>query len=229
MQKKYILAGVILINSALMVSCNLTDDIEISKEDHPAILVKETRIDNLIASREDYKSRFEILQNERMADKKLVDSNSSDSKALGVLGEKEWAVATDSLNVRSDASTDSALVTSFSRGHVLEELAVVKDHTGKEWVKFQVNGQDAFVMKDYLTKKAIEKPESKYKVVVPTINVRKKASEESDIVGEMKYFEEFSVFGEEKDSQNRTWLKIKLGEGEGSYGYVLSDLCVVVD
>ena len=64
--------------------------------------------------------------------------------------EKTMKVTTDVLNMRSEASTNSDIVTKLKKDDELKVIEETKDDDGATWVKVDFNGQVGFVSKEFL-------------------------------------------------------------------------------
>lgn len=64
--------------------------------------------------------------------------------------EKTMKVTTDVLNLRSEASTNSDIVTKLKKDDELKVIEETKDDDGATWVKVDFNGQVGFVSKEFL-------------------------------------------------------------------------------
>lgn len=64
--------------------------------------------------------------------------------------EKTMKVTTDVLNMRSEASTNSDIVTKLNKDDELKVIEETKDDDGATWVKVDFNGQVGFVSKEFL-------------------------------------------------------------------------------
>ncbi|MCI6000892.1 MAG: SH3 domain-containing protein [Finegoldia magna] len=64
--------------------------------------------------------------------------------------EKTMKVTTDVLNMRSEASTNSDIVTKLKKDDELKVIEETKDDDGTTWVKVDFNGQVGFVSKEFL-------------------------------------------------------------------------------
>ena len=63
---------------------------------------------------------------------------------------KTMKVTTDVLNMRSEASTNSSIVTKLKKNDELKVIEETKDDDGATWVKVDFNGQVGFVSKEFL-------------------------------------------------------------------------------
>lgn len=64
--------------------------------------------------------------------------------------EKTMKVTTDILNLRSEASTNSSIVTKLKKNDELKVIEETKDDDGVTWVKVDFNGQVGFASKEFL-------------------------------------------------------------------------------
>lgn len=64
--------------------------------------------------------------------------------------EKTMKVTTDILNMRSEASTNSSIVTKLKKNDELKVIEETKNDDGTTWVKVDFNGQVGFVSKEFL-------------------------------------------------------------------------------
>lgn len=63
---------------------------------------------------------------------------------------KTMKVTVDILNLRSEASTNSDIVTKLKKDDELKVIEETKDDDGATWVKVDFNGQVGFVSKEFL-------------------------------------------------------------------------------
>lgn len=63
---------------------------------------------------------------------------------------KTMKVTADVLNMRSEASTNSSIVTKLKKDDELKVIEETKDDDGATWVKVDFNGQVGFVSKEFL-------------------------------------------------------------------------------
>ena len=63
---------------------------------------------------------------------------------------KTMKVTTDVLNMRSEASTNSSIVTKLKKNDELKVIEETKNDDGTTWVKVDFNGQVGFVSKEFL-------------------------------------------------------------------------------
>lgn len=64
--------------------------------------------------------------------------------------EKTMKVTADILNLRSEASTNSDIVTKLKKDDELKVIEETKNDDGTTWVKVDFNGQVGFVSKEFL-------------------------------------------------------------------------------
>lgn len=64
--------------------------------------------------------------------------------------EKTMKVNADILNLRSEASTNSDIMTKLKKDDELKVIEETKDDDGATWVKVDFNGQVGFVSKEFL-------------------------------------------------------------------------------
>ena len=78
--------------------------------------------------------------------KENTDSNKPEESTE----KKTMKVAADILNLRSEASTNSSIVTKLKKDDELKVIEETKDDNGTTWVKVDFNGQVGFVSKEFL-------------------------------------------------------------------------------
>ena len=86
---------------------------------------------------------------EETAEKPSEENNDS-NKPEGSTEKKTMKVTTDVLNMRSEASTNSSIVTKLKKDDELKVIEETKDDDGATWVKVDFNGQVGFVSKEFL-------------------------------------------------------------------------------
>ena len=86
---------------------------------------------------------------EETAEKPSEENNDS-NKPEGSTEKKTMKVTTDVLNMRSEASTNSDVVTKLKKNDELKVIEETKDDNGTTWVKVDFNGQVGFVSKEFL-------------------------------------------------------------------------------
>ncbi|OXZ27370.1 enterotoxin [Finegoldia magna] len=86
---------------------------------------------------------------EETAEKPSEENNDS-NKPEGSTEKKTMKVTTDVLNMRSEASTNSDVVTKLKKNDELKVIEETKDSDGATWVKVDFNGQVGFVSKEFL-------------------------------------------------------------------------------
>ncbi|MDU5443005.1 MAG: SH3 domain-containing protein [Finegoldia magna] len=85
-------------------------------------------------------------QPEQKPSKENTDSNKPEESTE----KKTMKVTTDILNLRSEASTNSSIVTKLKKDDELKVIEETKDDNGTTWVKVDFNGQVGFVSKEFL-------------------------------------------------------------------------------
>ena len=86
---------------------------------------------------------------EETAEKPSEENNDS-NKPEGSTEKKTMKVTTDVLNMRSEASTNSSIVTKLKKNDELKVIEETKNDDGTTWVKVDFNGQVGFVSKEFL-------------------------------------------------------------------------------
>lgn len=81
---------------------------------------------------------------------KPSEENTDSNKPEEEDSEKTMKVTTDVLNMRSEASTNSSIVTKLKKDDELKVIEETKDDDGATWVKVDFNGQVGFVSKEFL-------------------------------------------------------------------------------
>lgn len=81
---------------------------------------------------------------------KPSEENTDSNKPEESTEKKTMKVTTDVLNMRSEASTNSDIVTKLKKDDELKVLEETKDDDGATWVKVDFNGQVGFVSKEFL-------------------------------------------------------------------------------
>ncbi|MDU1879098.1 MAG: SH3 domain-containing protein [Finegoldia magna] len=81
---------------------------------------------------------------------KPASENTDSNKPEEEDSEKTMKVTTDVLNMRSEASTNSSIVTKLKKDDELKVIEETKDDDGATWVKVDFNGQVGFVSKEFL-------------------------------------------------------------------------------
>lgn len=205
-------------------SCNIADDIEYDRKEKLTFEVQEVKADDLIAGRPELKKRSDQLKELKKAEE---EKNKEEQK---VEDNKKWTVTTGELNIRSEASLESEVIGEVAMGDVINEIETVVNEAGERWIKFKTgDGRDGFVNAAYLSKETDQAPIAVHRVVIPSLNVRLEPSDEAEVLGELTYFNEFSVFEKVEDEQGRVWLKIQASGSPDGFGYVLSDLTVELE
>lgn len=81
---------------------------------------------------------------------KPSEENTASNKPEESTEKKTMKVTADILNLRSEASTNSDIVTKLKKDDELKVLEETKDDDGATWVKVDFNGQVGFVSKEFL-------------------------------------------------------------------------------
>lgn len=81
---------------------------------------------------------------------KPASENTDSNKPEESTEKKTMKVTTDVLNMRSEASTNSDVVTKLKKNDELKVIEETKDGDGTTWVKVDFNGQVGFVSKEFL-------------------------------------------------------------------------------
>lgn len=81
---------------------------------------------------------------------KPSEENTDSNKPEESTEKKTMKVTTDVLNMRSEASTNSDVVTKLKKDDELKVIEETKDDDGATWVKVDFNGQVGFVSKEFL-------------------------------------------------------------------------------
>ncbi|MBS5967306.1 MAG: SH3 domain-containing protein [Finegoldia magna] len=81
---------------------------------------------------------------------KPSEENTDSNKPEESTEKKTMKVTTDILNMRSEASTNSSIVTKLKKDDELKVIEETKDDNGTTWVKVDFNGQVGFVSKEFL-------------------------------------------------------------------------------
>ena len=83
-------------------------------------------------------------------EQKPSEENTDSNKPEESTEKKTMKVTTDILNLRSEASTNSSIVTKLKKDDELKVIEETKDDDGATWVKVDFNGQVGFVSKEFL-------------------------------------------------------------------------------
>lgn len=81
---------------------------------------------------------------------KPSEENTDSNKPEESTEKKTMKVTADVLNMRSEASTNSSIVTKLKKDDELKVIEETKDGDGATWVKVDFNGQVGFVSKEFL-------------------------------------------------------------------------------
>ncbi len=115
--------------------------------------------------------------------------------------------ATANVNVRKGPGSSYSVVATLNKGDKATRLG-----SSDDWIKIQTDSYKGYVYEDYLT--TVSSSKTRY-CTASSLNVRKKASTSSSVIGSLSYGERCQVV-----STTNGWSKIKYN---GSYGYVSSD------
>ncbi len=152
-------------------------------------------------------------QEQQQQEQQQQQQQSNESEASGKV------YATDTINIRQSASTDSETVGSATYGSELQRIAVTEDG----WTKIKTGNITGYVKNDYISE---EKPAAKTaKTLLPgqsiylldTVNVRVSMSETSDRVGVAYSGETVTVV----QSYQEGWTKVNWN---GKTGFVKTDI-----
>ena len=83
-------------------------------------------------------------------EQKPSEENTDSNKPEESTEKKTMKVTTDILNLRSEAITNSSIVTKLKKDDELKVIEETKDDNGTTWVKVDFNGQVGFVSKEFL-------------------------------------------------------------------------------
>lgn len=81
---------------------------------------------------------------------KPSEENTASNKPEESTEKKTMKVTADILNLRSEASTNSDIMTKLKKDDELKVIEETKDDDGATWVKVDFNGQVGFVSKEFL-------------------------------------------------------------------------------
>ena len=81
---------------------------------------------------------------------KPSEENAASNKPEESTEKKTMKVTADILNLRSEASTNSDIVTKLKKDDELKVIEETKDDDGATWVKVDFKGQVGFVSKEFL-------------------------------------------------------------------------------
>lgn len=121
----------------------------------------------------------------------------------------------NSLNVRSEPSTESDIVGQMNAG----DQAVMSKTKGT-WAQVQVNGKTGWVHTDYIAKSKMDKPTKKttkadtFTVAVDALNVRVKGDLTSERIDLIHKGSSFNV-----KEVNGNWVRIELSKGKEGWVY----------
>ncbi len=213
-----------VIASALAIvlsGCSALQDIDYSRQEDYAFKVKEVKLQELLEKDELLRKRNEELN--------LIKEKEASKKASKAELSENWSVIAPSLNIRANASTDAETLGTLTLGDTVVQKGEQVDQDGEKWIFFEMeNGAVGYVAAKYLSKSVADQPIGVYRVVIHNLNVRSEPNEESQILGELTYFTDFSAFEKVTDANGKIWLKTQAPGSDSGYGYVMSDFTVVV-
>ena len=99
---------------------------------------------------EHYESMRNTEVTESVENESTEQAKSKDSKPEETTEKKTMKVTTDVLNMRSEASTNSSIVTKLKKNDELKVIEETKNDDGTTWVKVDFNCQVVFVSKEFL-------------------------------------------------------------------------------
>lgn len=164
-------------------------------------------------------------------------------KGNTIIGHAETTITVnESAKVRSEASTDSAVIGSAAGGAKYSVVSEVTGADGKVWYQVSVNGQTGYIRSDLATKgdaqAAAAAPQENYTETAATVtessasagtvttdcNVRKGPSTTDAKVTGVKSGEQVEITGEATGADGKTWYQVSVG---GKEGFIRSDLLEV--
>lgn len=165
----------------------------------------------------------------------------------------EGKVTADTAKIRKEASTDSDVVGSTSKGKTVDIVGAEKDSSGMVWYKVP-NGNNTYgyIRSDLIetsdniqvsesssssasSSQSTNKPdptvptsigEQKATVAQSSVRVRSGASTAHDAVGSLQEGTEITLIGEANDSAGNKWYQIRC-ESKNMEGYIRSDLIAI--
>ena len=111
--------------------------------------MRNTEVAESVENESTEQAKPEDSKPEETAEKPSEENNDS-NKPEGSTEKKTMKVTTDVLNMRSEASTNSDVVTKLKKNDELKVIEETKDDNGTTWVKVDFNGQVGFVSKEFL-------------------------------------------------------------------------------
>ncbi len=108
------------------------------------------------------------------------------------------------LNIRSAPSLHGERIGKYTKGTMISIL----EKTANNWYRFKYNNRDAYVSADFVNL-------LKGKINTAVLNVRKSASLNDEVIGQLKRYEVVTI----AHVENNKWYKIHFNEG---FGYVYS-------
>ena len=136
-------------------------------------------------------------------EKKDVDTLSA------ALGENEFIVKADSLNIRASAGTDSEVV-----GHIYKGMTGKITESGDEWVKIESGDVTGYVKEEYISTEADDSIITTLgKVSADNVRVRTDSNSNSEIICMAAAGEVYPVI----DGEESEWTKIMLPDGKSAF------------
>jgi cell wall-associated NlpC family hydrolase len=123
--------------------------------------------------------------------------------SITVFAAVKGVVTTDSVNVRSEASTEADKIGTLTKGDTVE----IEVCDG-QWYKINYGGTDAYVYSDYIKAET----ETTGTVTSDDVNIRKTSSVDSKVVAEVKKGDTVTITGE-----NDSWFEIRRTNGDMAY------------
>lgn len=203
--------------SLCLSGCTYFDDFEPNVSQAMTFKVRQVDLEQVVKDNPAMQVRQEISTDSPSAKPNIEE---------GARQGDSYRVNTDILNVRAEASSESEKVSELVFASDVEIIEEIEDENGNIWANINFDGGSGFVLKEYLTNEKLEEPIARYRAVVYVVNVRSGPTEDSEILGELGYFDEFDVFAYVKDENGKQWLKTMYN---GTEAYVISDFCVEVE
>lgn len=205
---------------ALLSGCareDMFEDYDKSLPQPMTFQVRQVGLDEIVAKNTTMELRSQLVEDSATQDQ----GNSSPSE------DTTYNVSADILNIRAQANVNGEKIGELSAGDTVEVLERVTDDEGNAWAKIKFEDQEGYVIGDYLTTEVVEAPIGTYRAVIYQLNMRSGPSDESEVVGQLGYFEQFPVYNKVTGEDGSVWLKTILSDG--SEAFVSSDYCVEVN
>ena len=154
----------------------------------------------------------------------LTEDNTSSSDYAEY---KNGVVNADYVSVRTGAGTNHSIKTSLMKNTPVTITGEAKDSSGAVWYKIKYSGGEGYMRHDFIDIKTDSGnnnnnnstndsyKEKTGKVNQNSVNVRKGAGTNYNVVATLAKGTEVKVVGEGKDSSGTLWYKIKFSGGEG--------------